>query len=554
MHDRSPQSAPPAPNLFLGNVILPDSILAASPSTKEGLSPELEYDLRVWTCDFVWELGIALTLPQNVISTAQVLLQRYYYQVSFSRSPAGPTALAAVFLASKLCERPRHHRDAIFVYHYLAWRAQQGSAPQSRAVIAQPTEADLKTARQKERQRLEGDNPLDATPTSDRMRTGLASSAGGDASAPSLPLDAGYSPLVSFSDEYTRLENILFTMEKVIIRALGFHLHVELPHASLLIYANVLGLHDLHHRTDESTNDADEADEADEATAPAPASPSSRSSLSPYLKSLPPAIRERLLDSDYHLIQRAWNFCNDALVTNLLVKYEPVVVTCAAVDLACRVAGRPLPLGWNALFGCSDGVALDTGGRCWPDECPCDGPTLDQGEHADHGSELRPKRHRDAALSLVDQIAREIVAPYIRRRVIAGAPDPTGATNYGPAGLAGNPKYHFILFETEGLRPDVFLSAHELGDQPPEATAIERQSPMGNQQPAPIMGRAPSLSGPGSSATPASRDGPPGPEAGSGAARQQAAQSDSPDEVERQRRIAATRAEAAQILSSLGRK
>lgn len=59
---------PPVALLSLENVLLTPEQLARSPSLEDGVPAELEYDLRIWGCQFIQELGICLRLFAQTIT------------------------------------------------------------------------------------------------------------------------------------------------------------------------------------------------------------------------------------------------------------------------------------------------------------------------------------------------------------------------------------------------------------------------------------------------------------------------------------------------------
>jgi cyclin L len=93
------------------------------------------------------------------------------------------------------------------------------------------------------------------------------------------------------SDNPTFLEKKagVFEMELRLLRALGYILHVDLPHQYLQFFCHVLGLS----------------------------------------------------DSDAPRI--AWNFLNDSLRTDACVRYEATTIACASIAFAARVCGISLP-------------------------------------------------------------------------------------------------------------------------------------------------------------------------------------------------------------------
>lgn len=66
----------------IDNFYLTAQELANSPSSRAGVSHELERDQRIYGCELVQEMCILLTLPQAVMATGQVLLHRFYCKES----------------------------------------------------------------------------------------------------------------------------------------------------------------------------------------------------------------------------------------------------------------------------------------------------------------------------------------------------------------------------------------------------------------------------------------------------------------------------------------
>lgn len=70
-------------HLNLENCIVPRERIENTPSAKQGMSHELEVDLRIVGCEYIQAAGLLLQLPQVAMATAQVLFQRFYYAKSF---------------------------------------------------------------------------------------------------------------------------------------------------------------------------------------------------------------------------------------------------------------------------------------------------------------------------------------------------------------------------------------------------------------------------------------------------------------------------------------
>ena len=107
--------------LTLNSVLLPAEKLHPNPtpSMLDGLSYEVEYDLRLVGCELIQTAGLLLQLPQTAIATGQVLFHRYFYSSSFVRRPFEYIAMACITLAAKIEENARRIRDVINVFTHI---------------------------------------------------------------------------------------------------------------------------------------------------------------------------------------------------------------------------------------------------------------------------------------------------------------------------------------------------------------------------------------------------------------------------------------------------
>ena len=105
--------------LKLDCCLVPKENLDKSPSFIDGLSVEDEEDLRSAICERIQSAGTLLRLPQIAIATAQVLFHRFFYLKSMIRHQIEPTAIACVYLASKIEEHVRRIRDIINVFNHI---------------------------------------------------------------------------------------------------------------------------------------------------------------------------------------------------------------------------------------------------------------------------------------------------------------------------------------------------------------------------------------------------------------------------------------------------
>ncbi|EQC26735.1 hypothetical protein SDRG_15464 [Saprolegnia diclina VS20] len=58
----------------------------------------------------------------------------------------------------------------------------------------------------------------------------------------------------------------------------------------------------------------------------------------------------KILDGSNALAQKAWNYVNDSFRLDLCLRFDAHVIACAAISLAARVLGVPLPLKWDVLL------------------------------------------------------------------------------------------------------------------------------------------------------------------------------------------------------------
>ncbi|PIA13437.1 cyclin-like protein, partial [Coemansia reversa NRRL 1564] len=102
--------------------LLTPSQIEASPSLLQGMTPALEADMRAYGCHLIQASGSVLRLPQPVMASAQVLLQRFYYLAPFQLFPLRSIALGALFLACKVEESPQTIRNIINVMDIIVKR------------------------------------------------------------------------------------------------------------------------------------------------------------------------------------------------------------------------------------------------------------------------------------------------------------------------------------------------------------------------------------------------------------------------------------------------
>ncbi|XP_047660524.1 cyclin-L1-like isoform X2 [Tachysurus fulvidraco] len=102
---------------------------------------------------------------------------------------------------------------------------------------------------------------------------------------------------------YINTKNQVIKSERRVLKELGFCVHVKHPHKMIVMYLQVLEC-----------------------------------------------------EKNQILVQTAWNYMNDALRTDVFVRFEPETIACACIYLAARTLQIPLPTRphWFLLFGASE--------------------------------------------------------------------------------------------------------------------------------------------------------------------------------------------------------
>ncbi|XP_012689709.1 cyclin-L1 [Clupea harengus] len=116
---------------------------------------------------------------------------------------------------------------------------------------------------------------------------------------PSRDRKRSFTPLV-LDQNYINTKNQVIKAERRILKELGFCVHVKHPHKIIVMYLQVLEC-----------------------------------------------------EKNQMLVQTAWNYMNDALRTNVFVRFEAETIACACIYLAARALQIPLPTKphWFLLFG-----------------------------------------------------------------------------------------------------------------------------------------------------------------------------------------------------------
>ncbi|KAK6335804.1 hypothetical protein TWF730_003181 [Orbilia blumenaviensis] len=184
--------------------------LSTSPSQLAGIPEALEQKLRLVACRLIQAAGILMELPQPTISTAIILLQRYYLTTPLTTSPLLPTSLASLYLSSKLTEHPQKPRDLINIFKYLLSPASPLHPPHLRKPTREPPEP---------------------------------SEEGGEKEAGKVKKkETNRNEYYVSEGDYTALRSLLLSTEARILRALGFNTTVNLPYTLAFNYLQSLGV------------------------------------------------------------------------------------------------------------------------------------------------------------------------------------------------------------------------------------------------------------------------------------------------------------------------
>lgn len=92
--------------------LLPDEILDASPSERDGVAKTVEARHRRYGCYCIAWVCRSLRLPMRVRASGQLLLQRFFYRKSLVRFDALSVAMGTLLLAMKMEEHLGDSEDA----------------------------------------------------------------------------------------------------------------------------------------------------------------------------------------------------------------------------------------------------------------------------------------------------------------------------------------------------------------------------------------------------------------------------------------------------------
>ncbi|WFC97631.1 hypothetical protein MYAM1_000350 [Malassezia yamatoensis] len=229
------------------NCLATEAQASLKPTCLDGVPSDLEYSLCAYGCRIIQQAGILLRLPQRAMSTAQVLFQRFWFVSSMKQFDELDIAMGSILLASKIQEVPARIRDVHLVFDFLE-----------------------QYERYKARHASDG-------PTSPRGPKKTKE-----------PPNFHYKPFASHGNIYYDAKDALVIAEMQLLKRLGFDVQVNLPHAIMINYMQVLGVV-------EKEIDA--------------------------------------LGTRKKVAQLAWNYLNDALQSPVYCLFPPHVIACASIYL-----------------------------------------------------------------------------------------------------------------------------------------------------------------------------------------------------------------------------
>ncbi|KAJ1921838.1 hypothetical protein IWQ60_006548 [Tieghemiomyces parasiticus] len=86
---------------------------AVTPSSADGISPQVEVLNRAKACRFIYNVGLALRFSYTTIATACVLFHRFYMRNSMQEHHYYVMAGTCIYVASKAEEQQRKMRDVV---------------------------------------------------------------------------------------------------------------------------------------------------------------------------------------------------------------------------------------------------------------------------------------------------------------------------------------------------------------------------------------------------------------------------------------------------------
>lgn len=292
------------------------------PSSSLDVPAETKFLHTIHGTSIIYQSTALLRTSPSTYATACTIFHRFYHRKSLREYSVWSVALGSVFLACKVEEDQKRMQDIILIFLHVLRRMRL-------AVLLQNV--------------VENDgSTVTSSKQSCSIQTDVSPLLHSHNAASSLTLEEKQNilrytrPLPQYSQLYKEWEYEMREMENVILRELGFTLYWipdSHPHLFLLYFCNVLGLqkkedHHEEEKHDPMTNDPQK----------------------------------------YTVHQLAWNYCNDSYRIELCTRFEPEMIACAAIHLACvdekviekiSLGMQPKPW-WESFVGSDRGQAMAT--------------------------------------------------------------------------------------------------------------------------------------------------------------------------------------------------
>lgn len=100
-----------------GEWLFSEKELQVSASFRDGITWEIESELRQKSCLFIEDLSATLSIPKLTTATAQVFFHRFFVRQSFKVHDRYMIATACLFLSGKVEETPKRLNEIVRVYY-----------------------------------------------------------------------------------------------------------------------------------------------------------------------------------------------------------------------------------------------------------------------------------------------------------------------------------------------------------------------------------------------------------------------------------------------------
>lgn len=105
---------------------VPPEVLSCTPSQEDGISADMEEELRAYGAVLLQRATLLLRLPQSTCVTAAAIFQRFFFRKSLAEFDVRVTAAASLLLACKLQDSERRLKHIIPVFYRLHLRSLEG--------------------------------------------------------------------------------------------------------------------------------------------------------------------------------------------------------------------------------------------------------------------------------------------------------------------------------------------------------------------------------------------------------------------------------------------